>query len=108
VNQIAETILEQLGGQKMFRMIGVKRIGIGTHSVVLHFTARALEGINKINVTLDPSDTYTVQFFRSTVKGDDLKYEINDIYNDQLIPLIENKTGLALKMHKIYNSRRLA
>jgi hypothetical protein len=32
-----------------------------------------LEGINKINVTLDPSDTYTVQFFRSTVKGDDLK-----------------------------------
>jgi hypothetical protein len=110
MNQIAETILEQLGGQKMFRMIGVKRIGTGTHSVVLHFTARALEGINKINVTLDPSDTYTVQFFRSTVKGDDLKYEINDIYNDQLIPLIENKTGLALKMPKIYNAdgRRLA
>ena len=110
INEVAQTIINQIGGQKMFRMIGVKKVGIGLNSITLHFVAKALQGINKINVTLDPSDTYTVKFYRSTVKGDNLKYEINDIYCDQLIELIENKTGLSLRMPKIYNSdgRRLA
>jgi hypothetical protein len=104
INEVAQTIIDQIGGQRMFRMIGVKKVGIGLNSVTLHFVAKALQGINKINVTLDPSDTYSVRFFRSTVKGDDLKYEIDDIYNDQLIELIESKTGLALRMPKIYNT----
>jgi hypothetical protein len=94
----------------MMRMIGVSNILHGENSVKVRFKAKALYGINCFEVTLDPDDTYTVKFYRVTVNGFSLKYEINDIYNDQLIPLIENKTGLALKMPKIYNSdgRRLA
>lgn len=110
MNEIAQTIIDQLGGSKMFRMIGVKRVGVGLDSVTLHFVAKALEGINTISVVLDPTDTYTVRFYRSTIKGSNLKYEVNDIYCDQLIDLIENKTGLALRMPRIYNTagKRLA
>jgi hypothetical protein len=110
MNQIAETIVEQCGGTGMIRMIGVSAIIHGKNSAKVRFKCRALYGINCFEVILDPSDSYTVKFYKSTVKGDSLKYEINDIYCDQLIELIESKTGLKLRMPRIYSAdgRRLA
>lgn len=107
---VAETIYQQIGASRMCTMIGVSRIQHGADRLIVRFKAHALDGINKFEIILDPSDTYIIKFYRSTIKGDNLKYEINDIYCDQLIPLIENKTGLVLRMPKICNTdgRRLA
>ena len=109
--QVAETIYQQLGGGRMATMIGVSGIRHTANSLIVRFKARALNGINKFEIILDPCDSYTVKLYRETVKGDVLKYECDDIYNDQLIDLLENKTGLAFRMPKIYNAatgRRIA
>lgn len=108
---VAEEIFQQLGANRMCTMIGVSRIRHTQNSIVIRFKARAIGGINKFEVVLDPSDTYTVKLYRETVKGDSLKYETSDIYCDQLIDVLERQTGLAFRMPQIYNAttgRRIA
>jgi hypothetical protein len=108
---VAETIYQQLGGGRMATMIGVSRIRHGNDRLIVRFKARALNGINKFEIILDPCDSYTVKLYRETAKGDTLKYETSGIYCDQLIELLEKQTGLAFRMPKIYNvatGRRIA
>jgi hypothetical protein len=108
---VAEEIFQQLGATRMCTMIGVSRIRHGKDRIIVRFKARALAGVNKFEIVLDPSDTYTVKLYRETVKGDSLKYETSDIYCDQLIDLLEKQTGLAFRMPQIYNAstgRRIA
>jgi hypothetical protein len=108
---VAEEIFQQLGAGRMTAMIGVSRIRHGKDRIIVRFKARAIGGINKFEIILDPSDTYTVKLYRETVKGDSLKYETSDIYCDQLIDLLEKQTGLAFRMPQIYNAttgRRIA
>lgn len=108
---VAEEIFQQLGTNRMCTMIGVSRIRHDKDRLIVRFRSRALAGINKFEVVLDPSDTYTIKLWRETVKGDTLKYEISDVYCDQLINLLEEKTGLAFRMPQTYNAstgRRIA
>jgi hypothetical protein len=108
---VAEEIFQQLDANRMCAMIGVSRIRHGNDRIIVRFKARALAGVNKFEIVLDLSDTYTVRLYRETVKGDSLKFETSDIYCDQLIDLLERQTGLAFRMPQIYNAttgRRIA
>lgn len=97
--QIANTILDQLGGTgRLVAMTGAKHILVDGHGVSFKFPNRAAGRPNHCKITLDGSDTYTVTFGRvvkfelrqpSTVEG---------IYADQLVELFENATGLALSL----------
>jgi len=102
--QIAQTIGAQLGG------LGRVAAMIGAHSFMVHkegalsfrFKAKAIKvngkSPNYIKITLDPSDTYTVEFGR--IHGFDYTAVQTDegVYCDQLRPLVETTTGLYLSM----------
>lgn len=105
---VAQTILEQLGGNKAVAMMGIKHAvtranengdecGIG-----LRFKAKALDGINHIEIGLDPLDLYTVGFWRITVsRTGTLTKQIDRVYEvpaENLRRVIEQRTGLALSL----------
>lgn len=52
------------------------------------------DGINCVTITLDPSDTYTVEFLR--IRGQKVKTiaSVSDVYNDNLREVFERYTGL--------------
>jgi len=98
---IAQTILEQLGGNRFIVMTGAKnflrddRDGL----VSLSFNiGRNSSRANKVKITLETSDTYTVRFSRFSRKG--MSYEdkelllVTDVYADTLREVFTDFTGL--------------
>lgn len=103
--QVAETIIEQLGG-RLTLMIGAHSMFHHTEGALsFKFKARAMNGANHCKVTL-VNDTYTVVF--TSVRGTSVKAKgtFEDIYNDQLKGLFERETGLCLTMPVIRFARQ--
>ena len=114
---VANTIHQQLGGNRFGVMTGAKNFGAhaaekGTRGA-LSFTLPsrfAKDGINYVKITLMGSDTYTVEFIKigprpslkqmmagkeqtiTTVK------KLEDIYADQLQSAFTRHTGLDTKL----------
>ena len=95
--QIAQIIFTQLGGNRMAVMTGAKNavaIDNGLQFDLPKKRGWARDGISRIHVILDPSDTYTVKGYR--VKN----YEMTEvqshsgIYCDMLVSTFEEMTGL--------------
>jgi hypothetical protein len=93
---VAETILQQLGGNKFRAMTGAKNFLGDQHSLQFQLPARfAAKGIRYVKVSLEPSDTYEMTFGKS--KG---KYEYVEVssyqglYFDQLQSIFTRETGL--------------
>ncbi len=95
---IANTILSQLGGRRVAAMIGVSTFVGSDDALSFRFKAKALKGINHVEIKLDPSDTYTVTFRK--IRGTDVKEiaKISDVYCDTLRGVIESTTGLYLSL----------
>lgn len=91
--QVAETIRQQLGGARFAVMTGAKNFVAGENMLLFSVGRGAKAGINKVRVTLDPSDTYTVEFFR--IRGVNVKTiaKHSDIYCDQLQDVFTSETG---------------
>lgn len=90
---VANTILEQLGGNKFIAMTGAKNF-VGDTDSLMFSIGRNSSKANKVRVTLMPSDTYKVEFFQ--FRSLDLKvlkaYE--DVYVDNLRSIFTSYTGL--------------
>lgn len=94
---VANTILQQLGGGRFLTMTGAKNlIGDRNRLIFMVPKGRSKDGkaVNKVVITLDPSDTYTVQTFyirsgNATPVGSE-----SDIYADQLQASFTRLTGL--------------
>ncbi|OGM09189.1 hypothetical protein A2Z67_04585 [Candidatus Woesebacteria bacterium RBG_13_36_22] len=114
--QVANTILLQLGGGagKIKTMTGAKNFIALPSGVSFEFPNR--KGPNYCKVTLEPDDTYTVEFGRKAgmaklMSGD---FDINDIYKklsehkdiywEDLKELFERETGLYLSFNKSVTS----
>lgn len=99
---IARTILEQLGGlNRLTVMIGVKHAVARPDGVGIRFKARANKRINHIEITLDPSDTYTVEFWfipRILTAEPVAIASYTDVNAENLRQVIEFKTGLRLNL----------
>lgn len=96
---VANTIVSQMGGSgRLVAMIGACNFTGTEKSVSFRFKARAKNSSNGLKVTLDPSDTYTVEFI--SVRGASLKIKesLSDIYAEDLIRIFESKTGLYLSL----------
>jgi hypothetical protein len=92
---VANEILAQLGGNRFVAMTGAKNFTGTENSLHFALPARfAKDGINRVVVALDPSDTYTVTFYRA--RGTSLKTIATDamVYCDTLRATFTERTGL--------------
>lgn len=105
---VANTIAKQIGGMA-FAMMGAKN-KLGDEKSLSFKIGRNAKKVQYVKVTLDPSDTYTVEFSRVTPhrlnkktwvhSGGEKKVisEVEGVYVDMLRSVIESNTGLYLSM----------
>jgi hypothetical protein len=94
---VAETILEQLGGNQFRVMTGATNFVGSATRLTFRLPGGGgfcKSGINYVSITLDPSDTYTMQFYR--IRNGNLSRiaEHSDVYFDMLQDLFEKETGV--------------
>jgi len=96
--QIANTILEQLGGSRFVAMTGAKNFGGGENYLTFKVGRGALNGITHVTVTLEASDTYTVKFQRvHGLKVTD-KGEVAMVYAEDLQACFTTHTGFDTRL----------
>ena len=97
---IAHTILQQLGGRRFVTMTGARNILALDSGLRFKLPSRnfAKQGINLVSITLDPSDTYIIQFEKLTRRGMDYTCKtiatFANVYGDQLPAVFTGATGL--------------
>ena len=96
--EVAQTIINQLGGMgKLKAFTGAYGFATDGNNVAFRIKNRS---VNSIRITLNGKDLYDIKFWR--IRGVDMKLikEYTDIYNDQLISLFEENTGMYLSFEK--------
>ena len=96
-NRVAATILAQLGGRRFTAMTGAKNFIAGNDHLLFQLPAGfARDGINKVKVTLDWTDTYTVEFLRCNFRTRSVVTVSthSGVYDDGLQRLFAEVTGL--------------
>jgi hypothetical protein len=96
---IANEIRRQVG-PRAFAMMGAKNL-LGSEDSLQFKIGRNAKRVTHIRITLDPSDTYRVEFirvgrapmFKTTPVAD-----FDGVYADSLHTLIEGNTGLYLSL----------
>jgi len=98
-NEIATTILQQLGGsRKLQMMIGLKQVISEPLGVTLVFPLPSHEGaVNRVRITLNGLDLYDMEFIRT--RGTSLKVvkEFDNVYAEDLKSMFEKGTGLYIR-----------
>ena len=101
---VAKTILEQLGGGAFVRMTGAKNFLGFPKGLVFSLPGGGgfcKNGINRVRIDLNASDTYDVRFYR--LRGSKIKeiasYE--GVYCDNLAATFRSETGLETRMPKV-------
>jgi hypothetical protein len=101
---VANTIAKQIGGRAFF-MMGTQHKTGTAKSLIFNVRGSPLH-VTKIVVTLDDSDTYTVEFWKAPVSARAIIHgkqpvklsEDSDIYAENLHAIIAKGTGLALSI----------
>lgn len=98
---VSQMILTQLGGRRFIAMTGAKDFVDSESEGYLSFRlpARfAKNGINRVTITLDPSDTYTIEAIKCSSGKDGVKEETIEkherVYFDNLQMMFTAMTGL--------------
>lgn len=96
MNQIAQTILNQLGGNQFIAMTGGHSFTTERGSDCLTFKFKGSRKSNTCRVVLNGLDLYDVDFFKFSPKtfACPKTYSIGGIYADQLRSVFEDHTGL--------------
>jgi hypothetical protein len=95
---VPKEILRQLGGNKFQVMTGAKNF-MGDKNRLAFSIPKAKNGINFVQITLMPTDTYQVEFgkkSRSAQVGYKKIKIYNDIFNDMLQDVFVKETGIIL------------
>lgn len=90
---VANTILQQLGGNKFKAMTGASGF-IGSANSLSFKIGRNREGINSVTVKLEDSDTYTVEFCKLRKYERRIMATFTSVYAEDLRKLFTNETGL--------------
>jgi hypothetical protein len=92
---VAKTILEQLGGGLFARMTGATGFVGSADSLSMKVAGRIEAGdVNVVKVTLDPSDTYTVEGFYMRAGKRAERFKESGVYCDMLQDCFLRATGL--------------
>ena len=89
----AIVIMNQLGGNLFCTMIGVKKIMAVENGVIFNVTTNKLK-CNYVQVTLNGSDLYDIQYLSIRAGKRTVKHEDNNVYAEDMIELFEQNTGL--------------
>lgn len=97
--QIAETIRQQLGGNRFAVFTGARNfVALENGGLSFRLPNNAKNGINTVTVELTPLDTYSVKFARVSSYRGQMKHSVkasyDDVYCDQLVSIFESTTGL--------------
>ena len=98
---IATEILNQLGGRMLLAMTGTKTLLYGDRDLTakLGGGARTARGtVTHLRVTLDASDTYTVEALRVRAGNCIVVESMEGIYNDMLRRVGEKLTGFSFSL----------
>jgi hypothetical protein len=95
MTNVAHTILSQLGGSRFLAMTGAKHLVASANSLQFVLPRGAKNKSNKVRITLDPSDTYTVEFYRWNARQFALTKvgAFEDVYCDNLGEIFTKETG---------------
>jgi len=98
MERVGQTILQQLGGKKFTLMTGAKNFVLGDGYLKFRI-GRNSKGVSLVKITLMPSDTYLVEFFKgvtlhSASSAPKLVSRHDDVYADQLSELFARVTGM--------------
>lgn len=95
---VANTILQQLGGNRFAMMTGAKQFVGSADALLFAIGKGAKDKINKVRVTLTPDDLYTVEFFY--IRGVNVKTveKVEGVYNDMLQEIFTKYTGFFTKL----------
>ena len=96
--EIAETILQQMGGPMAMRMIGGYALIADSNALSFRFRAHAKDSLNFCKVTLTPWDVYEFELGRVRAGKYTQVHKFDEIYCDQLIAMFEEYTGLYLRL----------
>lgn len=100
--QIAATILDQLGGQKTIAMCGLKNFVHGEENENVFIMFKMMRNPSKANwcrITLNAMDTYDMKFTRVHGMKHTTIEEVSGIYDDMLISSFENVTKLDTRIN---------
>lgn len=89
--EIASTILEQLGGNKFLAMTGARDL-IADGNTLRMTLPKNMSKANRLSITLDADDTYTVRFYRFTAGR----------FNPKTLKFTEEKVQEVKTSHGIY------
>lgn len=98
-NNIAATIVKQLGGgRKLQMMIGLKQLINEPLGVTLVFPKPKHAGaVNRVRITLNGMDLYDMEFIRTRGSSQKIVKEFNDVYAEDLRDRFEDGTGLYIR-----------
>jgi len=92
--EIANTIRQQLGGNRFAAMTGAKDFVGGSNSLQFSIGRGAINKANKVRVTLETSDTYMIEFW--SIRGLNIRpcgEPLRGVYADQLQAAFTRATG---------------
>jgi len=97
-NQIANTIVSQLGGFGRLRMfIGLKSVITEQNGLTLIFPKPKHKGsVNRVRIVLNGKDLYDLEFIRFSKRSTKIVKEDSDVYAEDLKGFFERGTGLYL------------
>ena len=97
-DSIGRTIADQMGGAgKMRAMLGATVTAIPNGLAIKWPNKQKTKG-DLVEITLEPSDTYTMRFYNSSRGGKKLVKEYDDVYFDQLVSTFEDWSGWRLSL----------
>ena len=97
-NEVANTILKQIGGNKFCAMVGAKSLIAGENSLNIQFRAKAKNKAKGLVITLDADDTYIMRFYSIRKLEVVERGTFKNVYCDMLNNIFEEETGLATRL----------
>lgn len=96
----AATIVEQLGGNKFLAMTGAKNLVRCDEKKYLQMDlTRNMGGVNRLQITLNANDTYTMKFYRHSYSRKNFQWTVSNekeyagVYCDMLRDIFTKVTG---------------
>jgi len=95
--QIADTIVLQMGGRMFKAMTGVKKMVLLESGVRIFFKRTNGVKVNLVDIVLNASDTYDMTFMRIHGGNVETISEVDGVYCDMLQDVFEKETGLFVR-----------
>ena len=95
--QVAKTILQQLGGNRFIAMTGAKNFGSSRNSLQFKI-GRNSKSISHVIITLKSSDLYDVEFIRMRGTSRKVVKKVKGVYADQLGTMFKKYTGMNVRL----------